>query len=83
MEISRTSRDCGCPAGPYLKKWDEVSVTETIIEAEARFRRFDGEYRWFLIRAVPVWDENGEIIKWFGTNTDIDERKKGRGLVCR
>jgi PAS domain S-box-containing protein len=68
--------------GPYVKKWDEVSATGTIIEAEARFRRFDGEYRWFLIRAVPVRDEDGEIIKWFGTNTDIDDRKRAEALLA-
>ena len=68
--------------GPYVKKWDEVSTMGTIIEAEARLRRFDGEYRWFLIRAVPVRDENGEIIRWFGTNTDIDERKKAEALLA-
>jgi len=68
--------------GPYVKKWTEVSATGASIDAEARFRRFDGEYRWFLIRAVPVRDENGDIIKWFGTNTDIDDRKKAEALLA-
>lgn len=44
-------------------------------ELEARFRRFDGVYRWFLIRVVPVRDEQGDIIRWYGSNTDIDDRK--------
>ena len=35
-------------------------------EAEARLRRFDGEYRWFLFRANPLRDESGNIVKWFG-----------------
>ena len=38
-------------------------------EAEARMRRFDGEYRWFLIRAEPVRDEHGNVVRWFGTST--------------
>lgn len=45
-------------------------------ELEARFRRFDGAYRWFLIRVVPVRDERGDIIHWYGSNTDIEDRKR-------
>jgi formate hydrogenlyase transcriptional activator len=44
-------------------------------EIEARLRRFDGEYRWFLIRAVPVHDEDGNVLRWYGINSDIDDRK--------
>ena len=36
----------------------------------------DGEYRWFLSRALPIRDENGDIVRWFGTNTDVTEQKK-------
>jgi formate hydrogenlyase transcriptional activator len=45
-------------------------------EEEARLRRFDGEYRWFLFRAVPVRDERGEVVRWYGTNTDIEDLKR-------
>jgi formate hydrogenlyase transcriptional activator len=45
-------------------------------ELEARLRRFDGEYRWFLIRAVPFRDETGKIVKWYGSSTDIEDRKR-------
>jgi len=45
-------------------------------EFEARLRRFDGEYRWFLIRAVPLRDEVGKIVKWYGSSTDIEDRKR-------
>ena len=65
---------------PFLKSWAELSALGGLVEAEARFRRFDGEYRWFLIRALPVRDENGKTVKWFGTNTDIDDRKKAEAL---
>jgi PAS domain S-box-containing protein len=45
-------------------------------EFEARLRRFDGECRWFLFRATPSLDDNGKVVKWYGTNTDIEERKR-------
>jgi PAS domain S-box-containing protein len=67
---------------PFVKKWTDLSAIGVPVEAEARFRRFDGEYRWFLIRALPVRDENGNIIKWFGTNTDIDDRKRAESLLA-
>ena len=45
-------------------------------ETEARLRRHDGEYRWFLFRANPLRDEHGNIVKWYGINTDIEDRKR-------
>src|SRR4029079_10418701 len=45
-------------------------------EIEARLRRRDGAYRWFLIRVEPLQDESGEIGRWYGTNTDIDDLKR-------
>jgi len=44
-------------------------------EFEARLRRFDGEYHWFLFRATPCFDDTGRTVKWYGTNTDIQARK--------
>src|SRR6266481_7100121 len=44
-------------------------------ELETRIRRYDGVYRWFLIRVVPLLDEQGNVVKWFGSNTDIEDRK--------
>jgi PAS domain S-box-containing protein len=44
-------------------------------EAEARMRRYDGQYRWFIHCAEPLSDEQGRIVKWYGTATDIDDRK--------
>src|SRR6267378_5035258 len=67
-------------AGAFVKKWSEVSTTGAPFDAEVRFRRFDDEYHWFLVRAVPLRDESGTIIKWFGTNTNVDERKKADAL---
>jgi PAS domain S-box-containing protein len=56
--------------------WRSIILTGTPGEYEARFQRFDGVYRWFLIRAQPLRDESGEIVKWYGTNTDIEDRKQ-------
>ena len=52
-------------------------------ESEARLRRADGEYRWFLIRVHPLRDESGTIVKWYGTNTDIDDRKRAEEELRR
>jgi formate hydrogenlyase transcriptional activator len=45
-------------------------------EADSRFRRSDGEFRWFLFRARPLRDDSGEVVKWYGTNTDLEDRKR-------
>ena len=50
-------------------------------EVEARLRRSDGEYRWFLFRAVPLRDEQGKVVRWFGTNTDIEDRKRAQDVL--
>src|ERR1700675_1992353 len=44
-------------------------------ELETRIRRYDGEYRWFLIRVVPQLDAERNLVRWFGSNTDIEDRK--------
>jgi formate hydrogenlyase transcriptional activator len=50
-------------------------------EAEQRARRNDGQYRWFLIRYHPVRDADGRLIRWYGTGTDIDDRKRAEDRV--
>jgi len=45
-------------------------------EVEGRFRRVDGEFRWFLFRGSPLRDRSGKVAKWYGTNTDLEERKR-------
>lgn len=55
--------------------WSESLRTGKNYEIEYRFRRYDGEYRWFLGRAFPLRDENGQIIRWFGSCTDIHDQK--------
>jgi PAS domain S-box-containing protein len=56
--------------------WQRILASGRPGEFEARLRRFDEEYRWFLFRATPCLDENGKVIKWYGTNIDIEERKR-------
>ncbi len=62
--------------GRMTKYWQSMITSGASGEIEARFRRIDGDYRWFLIRADPLRDESGATIKWYGTNTDIDDRKR-------
>ena len=50
-------------------------------EIEARIRRKDGQYRWFLIRDNPLRDEQGRIIRWYGTRTDIEDRKRAEEML--
>jgi PAS domain S-box-containing protein len=60
--------------------WRAAVATGEPFEAEARLRRADGEYRWFLFRAVPLRDELGNIVQWYGTNTDIEDRKQAEEI---
>ena len=45
-------------------------------EIETRLRRHDGVFRWFLVRAEPLRDESGKVVKWYATSTDIEDRKQ-------
>jgi len=57
------------------EKWKHSLETGDLFEIEYRFRRYDGEYRWFLGRARPVHDTTGGIVKWFGSCTEIHDQK--------
>ena len=63
--------------------WQRIMASEAPGEAEARLRRHDGEYRWFLFRANPLRDETGTIVKWYGVNTDIEDRKRAEAELRR
>lgn len=58
-----------------VKYWQACLESGTPVDTEARMRRFDGVYRWFIFRANPLRDSAGEIVQWFGTNIDIEDRK--------
>ncbi len=60
----------------HIGKWTEAAATGTPHESEVRFRRSDGQYRWHLDRGVPLRDEDGNIVKWYGIVTDIEDRKR-------
>ena len=60
---------------PLLKRWGELLISGERGEIEARLRRHDGVYRWFLIRVAPYLDDAGKIVRWYGTSTDIEDRK--------
>jgi PAS domain S-box-containing protein len=64
-----------------MNTWLSLLASGEPGEEEARLRRFDGEYRWFLFRAVPVHNEQGVVVRWYGTNTDIEDRMRAESLL--
>jgi PAS domain S-box-containing protein len=65
-----------------FERWTEIMASEASGEVEARFQRYDGEYRWHLFRTTPRFDEQGRILNWYGTNTDIDDLKRAEALLA-
>jgi PAS domain S-box-containing protein len=63
--------------------WQSILVSGEPGETEARLRRLDGVYRWFLFRANPLRDESGSIVKWYGIIFDIEERKRAEEELRR
>jgi len=59
-----------------VREWRALLDAPKPGELETRIRRYDGEYRWFLIRVVPQFDAEGNVVRWFGSNTDIEDRKR-------
>lgn len=66
-----------------MKDWLEAKSTGQGYETELRLRGADGEYRWFLVRTVPLRDEQRNIIMWFGTATEIEDRKQAERALYR
>jgi PAS domain S-box-containing protein len=80
---SEQARDWGWTAAVHpedldglVSAWQAFMASRQAGEKEARLRRFDGSYRWFLFRANPLRDDSGNVIQWFGINTDIEDRKR-------
>ena len=65
----------------YVGEWQAAIATGEPMESEARVRRMDGEYRWLLIRNVPLRDELGNIVNWYGTAIDIEERHRAEDAL--
>src|SRR5262245_30016315 len=59
-----------------VEEWQSSLASGTPVDTEARIQGFDSSYRWFLIRANPLRDEPGNILKWYGTCIDIEDRKQ-------
>jgi PAS domain S-box-containing protein len=67
--------------GKLMATWLDLLARGAQGQEEARLRRFDGAYRWFLFCAVPVRDAHGNVVRWFGTNTDIEDLKRAEEAV--
>ena len=65
----------------YLRAWHNSVMEGTPFEAEARFQRAHADYRWFLSRAHPGRDLDGRITTWFGTSTDIEDKKRAEEKI--
>jgi PAS domain S-box-containing protein len=63
------------------KVWQQALSSGSFYEVEHRLRSRDGSYRWFLTRGVPLKDEKGQIMKWYGTSTDIHEQKQAETIL--
>lgn len=66
-----------------LRCWQTSLGSGQPYEVEYRMRRTDGEYRWFLARAIPLRDDNGRIVRWFGTNTDVHDSRTAQDQLRR
>jgi PAS domain S-box-containing protein len=66
-----------------VEKWRAALATGEPFEHEARVRRADGEYRWMFHHKVPLRDERGNIVKWYGSSIDIEDRKRAEEKVRR
>ena len=69
-------------AEQHLAKWRACHASGDSFESEARHRDAHGNYRWLLVRAVPLKDHQGNILKWYGAITDIEDRKQAEALLA-
>jgi PAS domain S-box-containing protein len=66
-----------------VARWRACLATGEIFEYETRVRRANGDYRWMFHRKVPLRDANGDIVKWYGSSLDFDERKTAEEQIRR
>ncbi len=66
---------------PALENWEKACLSGTYYEVEYRLRTAAGDYRWHLVRATPVRDAAGAVIKWYGTVTDIDDQMRHQEIL--
>lgn len=66
---------------PLMSAWTAAVESGTLFNVEFRIRRHDGVYRHFDTRGVPIKDEHGKVVRWFGTNTDVSERREAEAKL--
>src|SRR6266853_5448853 len=86
LSFEKALKEANCTVHPedlpgVMEKWLADMPAGEPYEGEMRLRRADGEYRWFLNRTVPLRDEEGNIAKWYGTATDIEDRKRAEDAL--
>src|SRR6266446_5956182 len=86
LSFEKALKEANCTVHPedlprVMEKWLVDMPAGEPYEGEMRLRRADGEYRWFLNRTVPLRDERGKIVKWYGTATDIEDRKRAEDAL--
>ena len=67
----------------FVEKWRVSVESGEPFEAESRVRRADGEYRWFLHRKVPLRDDVGTIVKWYGSSIEVEDGKRAEEIIRR
>ena len=65
----------------FVEKWRASVESGEPFQAESRVRRADGEYRWFLHRKVPLRDDVGTIVKWYGSSIEIEDGKRAEEKI--
>ena len=69
--------------GKLMATWQKLLASGQPGEEEARLQSFDGEYRWFLFRAIPLLDSEGNVVRWVGANADIEVRKRAEAALLQ
>ena len=65
----------------WVEGWDRFRASGGNLALDVRLRRLDQSYRWHLVRASPIRDRSGRLLKWLGTCTDIDDQKRAEGML--
>jgi PAS domain S-box-containing protein len=69
------------PDDRLMEKWPAAMAAGVPFQTEARLRGTDGQYRWFLISAMPLQDERGNIVKWYGLTVEIEDLKRAEDRI--
>jgi formate hydrogenlyase transcriptional activator len=69
-------------AARVSQKWESAMANGEMYEVEKRLRVADGTYRWFQSRALPLRDQRGEIVRWYGADTDIEDLKRAEEILA-